>query len=330
MSISFSVLGSGSRGNCTLLLLNGAQGRVRGVHGEEPHYALIDAGIAPRTTARRLGPLGVSLDQITDILLTHVDCDHCHAGWPTAMKRLGLRIRWHMHRRHVNGAIRMGVPARSIAPFDDEFTLTGRSTVQPLALPHDQLGSSGFLITHDDARLGFATDLGRVPEKLIAAFGQVDAVAIESNYDRNMQLASARPAFLKRRIMGGLGHLSNEQSLETVLAIAERCDLQQVVLLHLSQQCNHPATVKSLYTHKAPHLLGRLTITAQRQATRLLHVRPTARASVATTTTMTGGSATATIANGAGGSGGSGGAGGAGGAMGIGRQLDFLELMAGP
>lgn len=329
MSISFSVLGSGSRGNCTLLLLNGAQGRVRGVHGEEPHYALIDAGIAPRTTARRLGPLGVSLHQITDVLLTHVDCDHCHAGWPTATKRLGLRIRWHMHRRHVNGAIRVGVPARSIAPFDDQFTLTGRSTVQPLALPHDQLGSSGFLITHDDTRLGFATDLGRVPEQLIASFSRADAVAIESNYDRKMQLASARPAFLKRRIMGGLGHLSNEQSLETVLAIADGRDLQQVVLLHLSQQCNHPATVKSLYTHKAPHLLGRLTITAQRQATRLLHVRPTARASVATTTaaTMTGGGATATIANGAGGSAG---IGGSGGAVGIGRQLDFLELMAGP
>jgi hypothetical protein len=103
---------------------------------------------------------------------------------------------------------------------------------------------------------------------------------------------------LKRRIMGGLGHLSNEQSLEAVLDIAGRCDLGHVVLLHLSRQCNDPTIVRDLYAQRAPDLLGRLTITNQYEPTPVLHVGPRA--------------------------------GRAAGAAKAGRQLDFLESLPGP
>ena len=84
--------------------------------------------------------------------------------------------------------------------------------------------------------------------------------------------ASARPADLKRRIMGGLGHLSNEQALDAVIHIAGRGALRHIALLHLSRQCNDPAIVRSLFARRAPNLLGRLTITNQHQPTPLLHV----------------------------------------------------------
>ena len=73
--------------------------------------------------------------------------------------------------------------------------------------------------------------------------------------------------------MGGLGHLSNEQALDAAIACDEQSDLEHLVLLHLSRQCNDPALVRRLYARRAPHLLGRLTLTTQRVPTPLLHIR---------------------------------------------------------
>ncbi|MEY2716643.1 MAG: putative metallo-hydrolase YycJ, partial [Planctomycetota bacterium] len=108
--------------------------------------------------------------------------------------------------------------------------------------------------------LGLATDLGRASGALIEAMRGVDILAIESNYDRDMQLASDRPAFLKDRIMGGKGHLSNEECIEAVRAIAWPRGPEHVVLLHLSRDCNCPDLVRSLWKAALPELEPRLTI----------------------------------------------------------------------
>jgi phosphoribosyl 1,2-cyclic phosphodiesterase len=263
MSISFCVLGSGSGGNCTLLRLN-AGGGCR--------HVLIDAGLSPRNTAARLAGLGVRIEDIDDVLLTHVDTDHLHSGWIDVADPPPVTFR--AHSRHIGRAIRAGIPVSRTAAFDDSFELDASTRVEISTLPHDQLGSTGFVIDHAGVRLGFVTDLGRVDESLMNRFVRLDALAIESNYDADLQRASARPAALKRRIMGGLGHLSNDQSLEAVLRMDKACVLAHVVLLHLSRQCNTPQIVRSLYAQRAPHLLGRLTITNQREPTPVLHVAP--------------------------------------------------------
>lgn len=261
MSLSFSVLGSGSAGNCTLLVLDGPR---------QPWHVLIDAGLSPRETLRRLRPLGVSGADISEILLTHPDCDHLHPGWRKAARRNG--IRWRLSRRHLRPALGAGLAADLAEPFDGTFSLGPRTVVEPLWLPHDELGSVGFLIDHGGIRLGFATDLGRVPETLPQRFAGVSALAIESNYDRSMQMGSHRPAFLKRRIMGGLGHLSNQQALEAVLAVDANSEVDHIVLLHLSRQCNDPRLIRGLFARAAPHLLGKISITSQYQPTGLLHL----------------------------------------------------------
>ncbi len=161
---------------------------------------------------------------------------------------------------------------RNIEPFSEQFRLGDRTCIETTPLPHDDLATAGFLICHGGVRLGFATDVGRVPAALLELFTDLDALAVESSYDRAMQQASNRPAFLKRRIMGGLGHLSNEQALEAVLAMTGGRSLQQLVLLHLSRQCNDPQLVKRLYATEAPHLLGCLTISNQFAPTPMLHV----------------------------------------------------------
>ncbi len=261
MSLSLSVLGSGSRGNCTLVVL----------HDEpEPRMILIDAGFSPRETAKRLGPFGLGLEDVSDILLTHTDNDHFHRSW--ADSQLRGNFTWRIDRRHMGRACAAGLAARNIEPFSEQFRLGARTQIEVTPLPHDDMATAGFLICHGSIRLGFATDLGRVPTVLLESFTDLDALAVESNYDRAMQQASNRPAFLKRRIMGGLGHLSNEQALEAVLAMTGGGSLQQLVLLHLSRRCNDPQLVKRLYATEAPHLLGCLTISNQFAPTPMLHV----------------------------------------------------------
>ncbi|UCD76817.1 MAG: MBL fold metallo-hydrolase [Phycisphaerales bacterium] len=262
MSFSFCVLGSGSKGNSTLLVLEEA--------GAE-HYLLIDCGLSPRATARRLAPLGVSLDQISDIILTHLDWDHFYSGWVKQIEKLGITV--HVHRRHRSAALRQDLDGRHMDLFDDAFSLFNSVSVQPFLFAHDELGTAGFIIEHSNRRLGYATDLGRVPQLMLDNFVNLHAVALESNYDPAMQLGSSRPPFLKRRIMGGLGHLSNEESFEAVQHIAGQSDLAHIVPLHLSRQCNDPRLVKGLYADRMPDLLGRLTMSNQNISTPLLQVQ---------------------------------------------------------
>jgi phosphoribosyl 1,2-cyclic phosphodiesterase len=259
MSLAFCVLASGSSGNCTVLRLDGGR-----------RHVLIDAGLSPRETQRRLEPLGLGLDAVGAILLTHLDADHLAPGWLGLVEELDLPVR--VHRRHVRAAARLGLPVPAMQPFDVEFALAPHTVVRGLLMAHDDLGAVAYVIDHRGARLGFATDLGCVPPALLAAFTGLHALALESNYDRAMQSASSRPEFLKRRIMGGLGHLSNEQALVAATRIAARSELAHLVLLHLSRECNSPALVRRLYAARAPHLARRLTIAGASAATPWLQV----------------------------------------------------------
>ena len=114
--------------------------------------------------------------------------------------------------------------------------------VTPELLAHDDLGVAAFrcdlpCARHGGRSMGYATDLGRATPGLLSLLMGVDLLAIESNYCRDMQVASDRPEFLKNRIMDGSGHLSNDECLDAVHAISPR---ERVVLLHLSRQCNAP------------------------------------------------------------------------------------------
>lgn len=223
------VLASGSSGNCTVLLT-----RV----GGERRACLIDAGISPRRARLLLESSGLDFDRIDGILVTHLDHDHWQAAWERALPRHAV-VR--MHARHAAAAKRRGcLPARTEA-FDGAFELYPGVRVDPILGAHDEEGVSSFRFDFATERglgsLGFATDLGHVPDSLIERMRGVDVLAIESNYCPRLQQASPRPWFLKRRIMGGRGHLSNEQCRQAVEQIGPR---SHVVLLHLSRQCNDP------------------------------------------------------------------------------------------
>ena len=294
------VLGSGSGGNSSVLLMP----RRRG----EPLAAsavLIDAGFGPWTLRRRLKQAGIAMGQIAAICLTHLDRDHWRANWANTLIEHRIRLflhRWHLPEFEKLPEAEALLAADLIEPFDGPFQPLPGLCAAPLHLPHDRKGTIGYLFEaaarggratpsespgSDDShagsvcRIGYATDLGAVPPQLIESFsamGGVDLLAIESNYDPHLQAGSPRPAFLKRRIMGELGHLSNEQAFEAVRRIVERCDgglPRHIVLLHRSQQCNHPAIVRRVF-EQDPHIARRVTLTEQRRRSAwfALHPRP--------------------------------------------------------
>jgi phosphoribosyl 1,2-cyclic phosphodiesterase len=262
---SLCVLASGSSGNCAVLAVWSCGQR---------RLCLIDAGLSPRQTEHRLEELGLTLDVLDGILLTHLDDDHFHRGW---VRRLPHGARVHVHQRHVSCARRTGLQ-RVLAPFHTVFEVCAGVAVWAALASHDALGSVAYRIefTACGSRLGFATDLGRVTGSLVEHLRGVDVLALESNYCPRLQAASSRPWFLKRRITGGSGHLSNDQALRAIEDISPR---SHVVLLHLSRECNDPVLVASLHAG-ADYAL---TITEQNRPSRWVHIAPPRSAPVRTT-----------------------------------------------
>lgn len=255
MSLRFCVLGSGSRGNSTIVRL-GEEPRERGA-------LLIDAGLSPRDTVRRMHAVGVAADELGGILLTHLDADHFRPTW--ARPCIEREIPLYAHRRHAFYLQQHRELRPMIRIFDDAaLELDDGTRIGTMLLAHDDEGVVGYRIERQQRALGFATDLGRVPKQLPGFLSGVDVLAIESNYDPHLQRLSSRPAFLKQRIMGGRGHLSNEQSLDLVLRLAANGRApSRIALLHLSRECNNPDLIRDLYAARAEHLLERLVITHQ-------------------------------------------------------------------
>lgn len=237
------VLASGSSGNCSVL--------VSRTPGGGRHVALIDLGLSPKRTRACLEARGLSLDMVDQALLTHLDTDHCHPGWVAAMRKPDWRAMLNIHRKHMGRAERAGLLCSSASPFDDAIEIHKGATAHVCVMSHDSLGVACFRveIEHEGrvASLGYATDCGRVTPSMIEHMRGVDTLALESNYDPDMQMRSGRPAMLKKRIMGGSGHLSNELSADAVRRIGVR---DHLVLLHLSRQCNTPELCAMAHGHE--------------------------------------------------------------------------------
>lgn len=265
--LELTVLASGSQGNASVVNVGG-------------RLVMIDAGLSPKATKERMyTAIRRTPDEVTDLLLTHLDADHWRETWRKPILRTGMRVR--VHERHVREAIRCGVPEASIVAFDEWSDLGDGVRLFACALPHDERGSTAYLLERACAdgvtRLGYATDLGRVPPTLFEHFADIDLLAIESNYDEDLERVSERPWFLKERVMGGKGHLSNDESVAAALRICESGTPQSIVLLHLSRQCNRPDIVSALWRDRAAHLCDRLVISDQFRPSPTITARPSRR-----------------------------------------------------
>ena len=253
MSLQLCILASGSAGNASIL---------RSPAG----VLLIDAGIGPRTLAKRLDGTGVRPADIAALCLTHLDRDHFSPRWTSTLRRLNIPVFCHANK--VN-ALALCSPdlLPLIRPFDvAAFSPIDGVTCEPIQFAHDRLGSHGFVVEGFGYRIGYATDLGRLPPYFFERFRDLDCIALESNYDPQMQADSARPWFLKRRITGGQGHLSNLQAFAAIRKLLDRANQlpDHIVLLHRSQECNCPNIVRRLFGTD-PRIASRLTLAQQHE-----------------------------------------------------------------
>ena len=216
-----AVLASGSSGNAAVFDAGGTR-------------LLVDAGLSYRQLQRRLHEVGLHVRDLTAVVISHEHSDHVQ----------GLEVLV----RHLEGPVLATAGSASAldSSFGVEGTLVdgreirlGALAVTPVATRHDAAEPVGFVIRHDDCRVGLATDTGCVGEQLLEAFAGCRAVLLESNHDPDMLRYGSYPWPLKQRIAADTGHLSNTQAQR---ALERLCHpgLEVAVGMHLSRENNRP------------------------------------------------------------------------------------------
>jgi phosphoribosyl 1,2-cyclic phosphodiesterase len=220
----FSVLASGSGGNACYVETNRAR-------------ILIDAGLSCREMERRLTAVGVSASRLDGIVLTHEHSDHIRGVGPMARRHnLPLYIN--------SGTLENGQKTLGRLPKLRLIETGGSLVINDLVIEtftkcHDAADPMGIVLSSDGIRVGLATDLGRSTRLAEERLKGCQALILEFNHDLDMLDGGPYPLYLKRRIKGPDGHLSNQQGGELLRAIAHT-DLRLVVLAHLSETNNHP------------------------------------------------------------------------------------------
>jgi phosphoribosyl 1,2-cyclic phosphodiesterase len=222
--VRFASLGSGSKGNCLVAEAAGSR-------------ALLDCGLPPRETERRLARLGIEPAGIHAILVTHEHDDHAgHAYAFAALHGIPVHLT-HGTRRAQEEAGRSaeGVELRMIE--SREPFAVGAIRVEPFTVPHDAREPVQFVLGDGARRLGVLTDLGACTAHVEQTLSGCDALVLETNHDLDLLWAGDYPKWLKERISGPFGHLDNGSS-ERLLAALDRSRLKHVIAAHLSQHNN--------------------------------------------------------------------------------------------
>jgi phosphoribosyl 1,2-cyclic phosphodiesterase len=206
---------------------------------------LFDAGISASMAAMRLEEHGRDVKDVDALIISHDHGDHSrHAGVYSRKYKMPVHITpktlQEARKRHGIG------PIKEVSHFraGDEIRF-GNVTVETVPSPHDAVDGSVFVISCNGKRLGIWTDLGYVSSELFSIASTLDALFIESNYDPSMLDNGPYPVFLKERIKGPEGHLSNIDSAELIQAGTR---LKWACLSHISDNNNSPE--KALETNR--------------------------------------------------------------------------------
>jgi phosphoribosyl 1,2-cyclic phosphodiesterase len=246
----FACLGSGSRGNATLI----EGGGVR---------LLVDCGFAVRELERRLVPLGVALNTLEAVLVTHEHGDHIR-GVPALSRKLRLPL-W-MTRGTCSAAGCSELEGLNLFYCHGGGFQIGGLRVEPYAIPHDAREPCQFLFRSDGLQLGMLTDSGSVTPHIVECLRSSDALLLECNHDPQMLARGPYPPRLRRRVGGAYGHLSNDQAA-ALLGRIDASRLRHLVAAHLSEKNNRPDKVRETLLCAAAALEGRLTVATQERAT---------------------------------------------------------------
>jgi phosphoribosyl 1,2-cyclic phosphodiesterase len=227
-------LNSGSNGNCYYI-------------ANKTEAILVDAGISCRETEKRMTRLGLSMGKVKAIFISHEHYDHIK-GVEVISKKHNIPVYIN------NGTLKQGglkLNKELVRSFNaHEAISVGELSVLPFPKFHDAIDPYSFVVSGNGVNIGVFTDIGASCDHLKKHFKMCHAAFLESNYDHEMLMSGHYPEYLKRRIAGDRGHLSNDQALELFLKHkAEHLSL--VLLAHLSKENNDPQLAKDLFTKHA-------------------------------------------------------------------------------
>src|ERR1041385_2906450 len=201
MSLFISSIASGSNGNCYYI-------------GNHHDAVLIDVGLSCKEIEKRFLRSGLSLKKVRAIFISHEHSDHIR-GVEVLSKKHSLPV-YINEKTYLNGGLK--IKDDLIRHFSGEEKITiGALEIFPFFKSHDAADPYSFSVEHEGIRIGIFTDIGTVCEKLIHHFSQCHAAFLEANYDEEMLENGRYPVYLKKRISGEHGHLSNADSLKLFL-----------------------------------------------------------------------------------------------------------------
>jgi phosphoribosyl 1,2-cyclic phosphodiesterase len=253
MSLFIASLNSGSNGNCYYI-------------GNETEAILVDAGISCRETEKRMKRLGLSMDKVKAIFVSHEHSDHI-TGIPVLARKFQLPV-YITEGTRAKGRLflekRLVISFRAHVPIQfSGFSVT--------AFPkfHDAFDPHSFIVASASVKVGIFTDIGIACDQVIRYFQQCHAAFLEANYDEDMLTNGSYPSFLKRRIKGGTGHLSNAQALQLVLSYKPRF-MSHLLLSHLSKNNNNPKLVEELFNRHAENT--KIIVASRNKETPVYHI----------------------------------------------------------
>ena len=230
MSLFFTSLNSGSNGNCYYI-------------GNQNEAILVDAGISCREMEKRLKRLNLSIEKIKAVFISHEHSDHIK-GIETLSRKYKLPV--YITAKTLAGG-RLKLQSHLTISFK-AFESISYGDLSITAFPkfHDAADPYSFIVSCNNVKVGVFTDIGSSCHNVIKHFQECHAAFLEANYDEKMLADGNYPYHLKRRITGGLGHLSNTQALE-LFNKHRPAFMSHLFLAHLSENNNCPQLVKDLF-----------------------------------------------------------------------------------
>lgn len=224
----FASLGSGSKGNATIIETNNT-------------CLMVDCGFSIKDCIRRLERLQKTPDDITAILVTHEHSDHWKGVLPFA-SRYSLDIYITAGCLRATGLDAQDYCGINLIDSHKSFQI-GEVKVKPIPVPHDAKEPVQYIFSDKNHRLGILTDVGFITPYIEQQYSGCDGLLVEANHDLQLLDSGSYPRFLKERVSSQWGHLNNNQTAALIEIIDQSC-IKKLVIGHISQSNNNKDIVK--------------------------------------------------------------------------------------